>query len=73
MPTSSAIARPQPQAVENCRCDDVNGDGSLIVRYVEVYAIDVTAPGVPPVLLGRFENGDYATPYTPVSPLAECP
>lgn len=70
MATSGAIAQPR-QLAENCRCDDIGG--GVIVRYVEVYAIDVTTPAAPPILLGRFRNGDYATPYNPVNPLPECP
>lgn len=64
---------PQRQIVESCRCDDVNGDGSNIVGYVEVWSFDPNTPGAAPLLLGRFENGDYASPYTPVNPLPECP
>ncbi|MEC3995160.1 hypothetical protein VSR01_17120 [Actinacidiphila sp. DG2A-62] len=59
------------QVVERCGCDDVNGDGTLINRYVELWSVD---PGgqEDPALLGSWLDGDFTQPYTPANPV-DCP
>lgn len=69
----SAIAVSPPTPEWNCDwewgCDDVNGDGSLIVPYIVRICLDIkVAPGAP-------STEFYTTagaPYTPVKPVA-CP
>jgi hypothetical protein len=68
MPTSGSIS-PDREVFEQCGCDDVNGDGTVIVRYVELYSVDVLTPGAVPLLLGRFEDFDLTQPYAPVNPV----
>lgn len=53
------------------RCDDTTGDGTADTRYVEAWALD-PCDGTAPVLLGTYQDGDLAAPYTPTAPV-ECP
>ena len=48
-----------------CRCDDVNGDGSLIVTYTEFYTIDLA--GVI-TIIANYTDLPW-TPYVPVNPV----
>lgn len=68
MATSGSIS-PDREIFDQCRCDDVAGDGSNIVRYVELYSVDVLTAGAAPLLLGRFADSDLSTPYVPVNPV----
>jgi hypothetical protein len=52
--------------VEQCRCDDVNGDGSSIVRYVELLAVDGCTGEL--TSLGIFTE-DLSGPYEPANPV----
>lgn len=67
--TSGSISTTRQLAETSCGCDDVNGDGSVIERYVLLYAVDVATPGTPPVLVGTFVDYDLSQPYTPVNPV----
>lgn len=57
--------------VERCGCDDVNGDGSVINRYVELWSVDPTG-AADPALIGTWLDGDFEQPYTPANPV-DCP
>ncbi|MFD3612382.1 hypothetical protein ACFWXA_30810 [Streptomyces atroolivaceus] len=59
------------QIETRARCDDADGDGTGEVTYVEVWALDPCS-GEDPELLGTYEDGDFATPYAPVTPV-DCP
>lgn len=54
------------QVFERCRCDDVNGDGSLIVNYIEFYTVNPTT-GVP-TILSTYTDPPW-TPYVPINPV----
>lgn len=54
------------QIFKTCRCDDVNGNGSLIVNYNEFYTVDPVT-GVPTVL-STYTDPPW-TPYVPVNPV----
>jgi hypothetical protein len=58
------------QIIERCGCDDVNGDGSLINRYTELWT--ASDSGSAPVLIGTYLDGDFTQPYVPVNPI-DCP
>ncbi|MEC3994995.1 hypothetical protein VSR01_16240 [Actinacidiphila sp. DG2A-62] len=70
-PTSGETASGR-QIVERCACDDVNGDGSVIVRYVELWSVNTGNPDDEPLLLGTWQDGDFTMPYEPVNPV-DCP
>lgn len=53
------------------RCDDADGDGTGEITYTEVWALD-PCTGDAPTLLGAYQDGDFAQPYTPVAPV-DCP
>lgn len=59
------------QVVERCGCDDVNGDGTVINRYIELWSVDPCNGGTPE-LVGTWLDGDFDQPYTVVNPV-ECP
>ncbi|MER6632314.1 hypothetical protein ABT301_29540 [Streptomyces sp. NPDC000987] len=54
--------------IERCGCDDTTGDGVGDVTYTELWAVD-PCNGAAPELLGTYEGGDLAKPYTPTSPV----
>lgn len=56
------------QVLEQCRCDDTDGDGVGDTDYVELVSVDCTGALTS---LGTYIP-DLSGPYTPVSP-AECP
>ncbi|MYX39033.1 MULTISPECIES: hypothetical protein [unclassified Streptomyces] len=58
------------QIIERCGCSDEDGDGIGDVMYTELWAIDPCGTDAP-VLLGTYEDGDPAKPYTPTAPV-EC-
>ena len=58
------------QLLERCGCDDTDGDGIGDVIYTELWAIDPCG-GEDPALIGTYEDGDPAKPYTPTAPV-EC-
>lgn len=66
--TCSGCAR---QVIERCGCDDVNGDGSVINRYIELWSVDPCNGGAPE-LVGTWLEGDFDQPYTVVNPI-DCP
>ncbi|MFJ2205938.1 hypothetical protein [Streptomyces microflavus] len=53
--------------IEKCRCDDVDGDGTGEVGYVELIAVDCDGELTS---LGTYRE-DLSAPYTPVAPI-EC-
>lgn len=55
--------------LEVCRCDDVNGDGTEIVQYNELWGVPCN--GSPPELLFTFAEYDPGTEYEPTNPV-EC-
>jgi hypothetical protein len=55
---------------KRCMCDDVNNDGSVITRYVELYNVTVQGLVVTSTLLGTFTDESYQTAYVPVNPVA---
>jgi hypothetical protein len=59
------------QVVERCGCDDVNGDSTVINRYIELWAVSTTSD-TPPTLLGTWLDGDFTQPYIPANPI-DCP
>ncbi|TDC31382.1 hypothetical protein E1211_22630 [Micromonospora sp. 15K316] len=59
------------QTIERCGCDDVNGDGTLINRYIELWSVDPCG-GEEPTLVGTWLDGDFEQPYVPANPV-ECP
>lgn len=60
--------QPQLQIIEQCSCDDANGDGIPDTDYLELFAVDATGQQAPR-LIGTYLGGDLAEPYTPVSPV----
>ncbi|MDX2643493.1 hypothetical protein PV341_07870 [Streptomyces sp. PA03-1a] len=66
--TTTATDACTRQVVERCGCDDTNGDGVADTSYTELWAVDPCS-GVAPELLGTYEDGDLAAPYTPVAPV----
>lgn len=54
--------------IERCGCDDTTGDGIGDVTYTELWAVD-PCNGAAPQLLGTYEGGDFAKPYTPTAPV----
>ncbi|MDH6489662.1 hypothetical protein [Streptomyces sp. SAI-127] len=63
--TTTASGR---QIVERCGCDQTPGG---IVRYVELWSVDPEGIGAP-LLVGTYLEGDFESPYAPVSPV-DCP
>ncbi|MFD8509706.1 hypothetical protein ACFV27_00970 [Streptomyces antimycoticus] len=59
------------QVVQSTRCDDADGDGTGEITYVELWAVDPCNGGAPE-LIGTYQDGDLAQPYTPVAPV-DCP
>lgn len=56
--------------VENCLLDDVNGDGSLLVPYVEVVRRETAYDGtITNTTVGTYTDGTLNTPYTPTNPV----
>lgn len=47
-----------------CLIDDVNGDGSVLVSYVESYAIRDNGLAVSSTFIGTFEDATLQVPYT---------
>ncbi|MFF3441762.1 hypothetical protein [Streptosporangium sp. NPDC002721] len=67
------VCSPQPescpvQVIEQCRCDDTDGDGVGDTDYVELLGVACDGTLTP---LGIY-TADLAGPYTPVAPV-ECP
>lgn len=54
------------QIFKACRCDDVNGDGSLIVRYIEFYTVDAASGTI--TILSNYTENPW-TLYVPVNPV----
>lgn len=52
-----------------CKCDDVNGDGTLYESYVEYYEVSVSNSVVTSTLLGTFTDESFTTTYTPTNPI----
>ncbi len=50
-----------------CKCDDVNGDGSNIVQYVDAIAHVYKNGTLSATLLGQFTDDTLLTEYTPVN------
>lgn len=69
-PTGAVAPYPPPQRhiVEQCACDDTDGDGIPDTDYLEVWAVDPTG-AQEPTRIGTYRDGDLAQPYTPVSPV----
>ncbi|MEU1180640.1 hypothetical protein ABZ464_23870 [Streptomyces sp. NPDC005820] len=56
---------PVQSVLQECRCDDTNGDGTPDVGYVELLAVDCTGTVT---TIGTYTD-DLGAPYTPVSPV----
>ncbi|KQW11425.1 hypothetical protein [Streptomyces sp. Root369] len=56
---------PAQSVIEQCRCDDTDGDGLPDVGYVELLAVDCTGALTS---LGTYTS-DLTGPYTPVAPV----
>jgi hypothetical protein len=67
-PDTAAAAEGMVTVLDECRCDDVAGDGSVIARYVEL--IGVNSDGSLTSL--GYWTEDFTSPYDPVSPIP-CP
>lgn len=65
--TSSADSCPV-HVIEQCRCDDADGDGVGEVDYVELVGVDTCTGDL--TVIGTYTE-DMSAPYTPVSPV-EC-
>lgn len=65
--TSSAGSCPV-HVIEQCRCDDADGDGVGEVDYVELVGVDTCTGDL--TVIGTYTE-DMSAPYTPVSPV-EC-
>ncbi|WP_405710195.1 MULTISPECIES: hypothetical protein [unclassified Streptomyces] len=65
--TSSADSCPV-HVIEQCRCDDADGDGVGEVDYVELVGVDTCTGDL--TVIGTYTE-DTSAPYTPVSPV-EC-
>lgn len=46
-----------------CKCDDVNGDGSVITNFVKAYEICVTNGVITSTFIGNFTDDTFTTPY----------
>ncbi|WP_406501604.1 hypothetical protein OHA04_27675 [Streptomyces sp. NBC_01590] len=64
--TSSADSCPV-HVIEQCRCDDADGDGVGEVDYVELVGVDTCTGDL--TVIGTYTE-DMSAPYTPVSPVA---
>lgn len=63
-----SIDIPKMRFVDRCMCDDVNGDGSNIVNYVETYCHEVNPDGSANItLFGTFTNASQGIAYDPVN------
>lgn len=51
---------------QRCQCDDINGDGSVVIRYIEFYQYDPATNTI--TVLGTFSS-DLSTPYVPINPV----
>lgn len=54
------------QIFQRCLCDDVNGDQSLIVNYIEFYTYD---PSTNSITVTGYWDQDLLNPYVPVNPI----
>lgn len=52
-----------------CKCDDVNGDGSSVINYVEAYSRTVKNGSISTTLLGTFSDKSLQTTYIPNNPM----
>jgi hypothetical protein len=59
---------PAQSVIEQCRCDDTDGDGLPDVEYVELLAVDCTGALTS---IGTYTEG-LTGPYTPVAPVDCC-
>lgn len=59
---------PAQSVIEQCRCDDTDGDGLPDVGYVELLAVDCTGAITS---VGTYTEG-LTGPYTPVAPVDCC-
>jgi hypothetical protein len=55
-----------------CKCDDVNGDGSVIVNFVQAYQICITNGVVVSTLIGSYTDDTYSTPYVVQGAVVNC-
>lgn len=54
------------KVIQDCRCDDVNGDGSNIVKYVQFSTYD---PATNTIVVTGTWNEALTAPYVPVNPV----
>ena len=57
---------PAKQIFQRCLCDDVNGDGSLIINYVQFYTYDPATNAI--AVTGNW-LADLSATYTPINPI----
>ena len=71
-PSFSSASSSSGEMINRCMIDDVNGDGSLLVDYVEVYSKQVVDGSVQSSLAGSFTDETCTVAYTPANPVEPC-
>ena len=66
---SSPITASSIEVIHDCKCDDVNGDSSALVTYMESYKQEVNTDTVITEMLGVFVDKKMLATYTPINPV----
>ena len=63
-------SQPQVELVQECRCDDVDGNPANTVTYIEIFKRECQVDGtITSTSVGTYTDSTLATAYTPINPV----